>query len=326
MNANDLQDYLEKNRNIFLSWGNFVSSKIQSELKEKIGIDEVKNFVKLPIKPRVKDVNSAVGKVARKGYTNPISQMTDFVGVRFVVLLSDDITKLCNIIESQEYWNAVLSKDYQDEIEKRPKTFDYQSQHYEVRPKSDFEFEGHTITTEMCCEIQIRTLLQHAYAELVHDSIYKPVGTVPHKAERQVARSMALMETTDELFCSTMKLLTDTNKPRNDFLNSLTSIYKNKISADLLKTDLKTNYALLDEFREFIKDNVLLEIAELVDEKKYILIKTKSRAVESSFFAQPVVLFVYWLAANIDKKELQRKWSLPGYYGELETVLSDMDM
>ena len=176
-------------------------------------------------------------------------------------------------LESQKCWTAVLSKDYQDEIEKKPKTFDYQSQHYEIRPKSNFESEGYAITTEMCCEVQIRTLLQHAYAELVHDSIYKPVGIVPHKAERQVARSMALMETTDELFCTTMKLLADTNKPRNDFLDSLTSIYKDKISANLLKTDLKTNYALLDEFRGFVKDDVLLEITELVDRKNIFQLK-----------------------------------------------------
>lgn len=177
----------------------------------------------------------------------------------------------------------------------------------------------------MCCEVQIRTLLQHAYAELVHDSIYKPVGRVPPKAERQVARSMALMETTDELFCNTMKLLTDTNKPRNDFLDDLTSLYREKIAGHLLRTDLKTNYALLDEFRETIRDGLAADIAEFIDKKKYIPIKVKDRAPSNSFFAQPALLFVYWLADHTDIKDLHKRWPLPGYNKELDTILSDID-
>ena len=47
--------------------------------------------------------------------------------------------------------------------------------------------------------------------------------------------------------------------------------------------------------------------------------------MESSFFAQPVILFAYWLAANMDRKELHGKWSLPGYHKELDIILSDID-
>lgn len=325
MNTEDFQSYFEANGESFEKWGDFVSRKIKQALEAEIGADDAKMFIKLPTTPRVKDINSALGKIARKGYNNPVKEITDFVGVRFVVLLSDHITAICNIIESESCWNGIISKDYQDEIEKNPKIFDYQSQHYEVRPKENFELEGCLITTDICCEVQIRTLLQHAYAELVHDSIYKPVGLVPPKAERQVARSMALMETTDELFCNTMKLLTDTNKPRNDLLEDLTSLYREKIASHLLRTDLKTNYAVLDEFRETIQDGLVVKIAEFIDNKKYIPLKTKSRAPSNAFFAQPALLFVYWLAANTDIKDLHKRWPLPGYNKELETILSDID-
>jgi len=325
MNTEDFQNYLETNGESFRKWGDFVSCKIKQALVAEIGADDAKIFIKLPVTPRIKQINSALGKIARKGYNDPVNQITDFVGVRFVVLLSDHIAALCKIIESEPCWTGVVSKDYQDEIKKNPKFFDYQSQHYEVRPKKDIEVEGCLITTDICCEVQIRTLLQHAYAELVHDSIYKPAGPIPSKAERQVARSMALMETTDELFCNTMKLLTDANKPRNDLLDDLTSLYRDKIADHLLRTDLKTNYAVLDEFREAIRDGLANEIAEFLDSKKYISIKTKSRAPSNVFFAQPVLLFVYWLAAHIDIKDLHKRWPLPGYNKELNTILSDID-
>lgn len=126
--------------------------------------------------------------------------MTDLVGTRFVVLLSEDIDTVCQAIESLTEFDARISKNYLDEIELNPKLFDYQSKHYEIRPKNELHIGDLKISKQICCEVQVRTLLQHAYAELVHDSVYKPVGIVPKSAERHIARSMALMETTDDLF------------------------------------------------------------------------------------------------------------------------------
>lgn len=325
MDIDALREYLKANHEAFAKWGNFVAQKICEALESKVGTENASMFIKIPVDPRIKEVESAIGKVARKGYTDP-SQLTDLVGVRFVVLLSEHISTVCDIIESETCWKGVVSKDFQEEIAKNPKIFDYQSQHFEVRPKSNFELDGVSITTDMCCEVQIRTLLQHAYAELVHDSIYKPVGPVPHKAERQVAKSMALMETTDELFCNTMKLLTDANQPRNNLLSDLISLYREKIGGHLLHPDTKTCYAVLDEFRETIRDGLTAEIGQFIDGKKYIPVKIKARAPSSPFFAQPVVLFVYWLAVQTDTKDLIRRWPLPGYHQELQFILSDLDV
>ncbi len=272
-----------------------------------------------------RQLNRLLERLAEKDYDNPVVQMTDLVGVRYVVLLSEQIELVCEIIKSEPTWVAGISKDYQQEIEKNPKIFDYQSQHFEVRPKSNFEIDGIQITTDMCCEVQIRTLLQHAYAELVHDSIYKPVGDVPPKAERQVAKSMALMETTDELFCSTMKLLSDANKPRNQLYEDLACIYREKVGGSLLRPDVKTSYAVLDEFRELLKDGLSAEIRTYIEIKKYISKKLTERAKTNPFFAQPVILFIYWAVDEIDPDDLKRRWPLPGYLRDLEIVFSDLD-
>lgn len=323
MDIDALREYLTENHSAFEKWGNFVAQKTLELLAQKAGAKVDHNFIKIPPVPRIKNIDSAIGKVARKGYTE-LSQLTDLVGLRFVVLLSDHISILSGIIENEACWHSIISKDFQEEIEINPKIFDYQSQHYEVRPKQKFDLDGIQISTEICCEVQIRTLLQHAYAEMVHDNIYKPVGPVPLKAERQIAKSMALMETTDDLFCSTMKLLTDTNLSRNNLLNDLNSLYREKVGGHYLQQDMKTCFAVFDTYREIIYEGLAAEISQLMDDKKFISIKIQSRATSKPFFAQPVALFAYWLAQNMDIKELARRWPLPGYQLDLQVILSDL--
>lgn len=325
MDTEAFRKYLEENHLGYAKWGAYVTEKINSALIEKVGEDKAPMLVKIPAAPRVKEIGSALGKVGRKGYTDPVTQMTDLVGVRFVVLLSEQIDLICDVVRQEPSWSVEVSKDYQDEIEQNPKIFDYQSQHFEIRPKANFEIDGSAITTDMCCEVQVRTLLQHAYAELVHDSIYKPVGPVPHKAERQVAKSMALMETTDELFCNTMKLLTDANQPRNQLLDDLTALYREKIGGQFLKADEKTNYAVLDEYRDVFRDGLSADVGSFIERKKYIPIKTADRAPTNPFYAQPILLFVYWMASEMDPDEVTRRWPLPGYLRELEMIFSDLD-
>nr|WP_249804714.1 MULTISPECIES: hypothetical protein [unclassified Bradyrhizobium] len=59
-------------------------------------------------------------------------------------------------------------------IAKTPYEFRYQSVHYIVRSRGDQKLDGQNITAGTPCEVQIRTLLQHAHSELTHDTIYKP--------------------------------------------------------------------------------------------------------------------------------------------------------
>ena len=80
-----------------------------------------------------------------------------------------------------------LTKDIDQEIEDKPNIFDYQSSHIVVRPlESDNNFSTELINS-LTCEIQIRTLLQHAFAEVSHDSTYKG----PYKNDKEILRRLA---------------------------------------------------------------------------------------------------------------------------------------
>jgi hypothetical protein len=58
-------------------------------------------------------------------------------------------------------------------------------------------------------EIQIRSVLQHAWAEIEHDLGYKSGSAVPREAIRQFSRIAGLLEVADEGFVALRQRLTD---------------------------------------------------------------------------------------------------------------------
>ena len=323
MNNNSFKCYLEDNQEVFKAWGRFVADEISKQVAEKIRPIPLTTFFKLEPIPRVKEISSALAKVGRKNYQDPKTQMTDLVGVRFVVLLAEQIQTVCEIIESAEQWKAVVSKDFKEEIEKTPKVFDYQSKHYELRPTRELSVNSLTVPVDMCCEVQVRSLLQHAYAALVHDNIYKTDGIVPQQAEREVAKSMALMETTDDLFSRTLQMLKNVNHPQETILEQLTGLYHRNIGQT--EVDKKTNMLFLQEFREEIPLNVTDEIQKLLDKKQYIAQRIKDISIEMFFFSQPVSLLVYWLIETIGPDKVQEKWPLPAYGKSFRLICSNLN-
>ena len=323
MNNNSFKCYLEDNQEVFKAWGRFVADEISKQVAEKIRPIPLATFFKLEPIPRVKEIPSALAKVGRKNYQDPKTQMTDLVGVRFVVLLAEQIQTVCEVIESAKQWKAVVSKDFKEEIEKTPKVFDYQSKHYELRPTQELSVDSLTVPVDMCCEVQVRSLLQHAYAELVHDNIYKTDGIVPQQAEREVAKSMALMETTDDLFSRTLQMLKNVNHPQETILEQLTGLYHRNIGQT--EVDKKTNMLFLQEFREEIPLNVTDEIQKLLDKKQYIAQRIKDISTEMFFFSQPVGLLVYWLIETIGPDKVQEKWPLPAYGKSFRLICSNLN-
>lgn len=327
MDLETIKFHLEMNRPALEQWSLFIKNRIIQGLKDDFGYgdDIVPSFIKIDPKPRLKTIESALGKVARKGYSNPIRQISDLIGIRFVVLLSSDIQKIVNIIRAEEGWNVSIARDYKHDIDKNPKIFDYQSQHFDISPKKSFEINGVIISTDINCEVQIRTLLQHAYAELVHDNIYKSESPVPSKAERQVAKSMALMETTDDLFCLTMCILEEANSPKISIFKTLTQLYKEKIGSSR-NIHVKSNYIIIEQFLDLITETGFHEdMQALLSKKKFIDEKILSRKGISFLFSQPIIYFVYLIVYTTeDTNIITNNWPLPGSYRDLGLVLSDL--
>ncbi len=129
-----------------------------------------KNIKLHSMKQRVKDYNSFLEKVERKRYKDPFRQCTDLAGCRLVCLFTSQIDEIKKIIEQEfdviEITNKKSTKKYDQ--------FGYLSLHMLVKvPKHRLKHIEYSDLKDLVCEIQIRTILQEAWAEIEHYLNYK---------------------------------------------------------------------------------------------------------------------------------------------------------
>lgn len=313
----------EKDAPMLEAWGRFVGKTICDKLGELLPETEsVETFLKLPVSPRVKAVESAIEKVfVRKPYPNPYDDLSDKVGVRFVVLLTQDIDKIAGAVESIQHWVASKDKDYEKEQEQNPESFDYQSVHFVVRAKQDFQMGEITVPEGTPCEIQIRSLMQHAYSELTHNTIYKPKVVATPQVKRYMARSMALIETTDELFCTARKQIDNASSPEDAILREIMNLYKSLIGVRAIAT--KSELELIDAYREKLVPETASEIQNFFQNTPALIQLIKDRRSVNILYRQATILLVYYLVFK-RRKFTKEHWPLGSREKDLEQIFTDL--
>ena len=199
MNEQEILARWEADKPLYRAWAKLIDQEIERRLVSAIAPTPLDYFLKVPMVPRLKGDTSLIDKALyrSKPYKNPYEDITDKVGMRYVVLLTTHINTFCSIIESREceaFWSWSKDKDYEEERLAKPLEFSYQSVHYVLRSKAELSVDGVNLPEGLACEVQIRTLLQHAHSELTHDTLYKPKTTAKPSIKRTVAKSMALIE------------------------------------------------------------------------------------------------------------------------------------
>ncbi|OAM12743.1 hypothetical protein AZK46_06835 [Acinetobacter baumannii] len=275
----------------------------------------------MPVKVRTKNRKSLIDKAfyRNKPYIDPYLEIEDKVGIRFVVLLTDEVAKIGQIIQSHEQWTTLVARDFEEEKSKDPLLFSYQSMHYILRPKDEIEYKGIKITSDITCEVQIRTLLQHAHAELTHDAVYKNKRKVKPTVLRTVAKCMALIETTDKFFVETTNDLNAGPITEFKIIERLDSLYLSKTG--LYSNNQKSSLIVFDTFEEFINDQLIDNISSLLEVHPYLVNKIKQRYASFNFYQQSYILFVYWLIEN-RKYYVTEQWPLD--YKIIEYLATDI--
>ncbi|WP_052962023.1 GTP pyrophosphokinase family protein [Pseudomonas fluorescens] len=148
---------------------------------------------------RCKTINSFKLKVEKKNGYEVLEQITDLAGVRLITHYEDDVDKVAKIIESE------FLVDVGNTIDKRkaldPDRFGYLSLHYVVllRPERT-ELKEYSSFAGLKAEVQVRSLLQHTWAEIEHDTGYKSTVEVPKHIRRRFSRLAGLLELADQEF------------------------------------------------------------------------------------------------------------------------------
>ena len=309
MNEQELLHKWSEESPMYNAWGSFVASTICESLEKSGKI--LSSFLKQSPEHRIKDAPSLLDKAfyrSNKSYENPYDDIEDKVGCRFVVLLVDQIEDLTSIIRGEQSWVYKECRHFQTEREKEPFLFTYQSVHYVVRAKTDLHHDGLLIKAGTACEIQIRTLLQHAYAELTHDAVYKAKTLVEPDVHRTVAKSMALIETTDDFFSTVNTRLNSSSSDNLCFQYQLDELYERYIGSTSLQAQ-KSSIVILDEFDHLIDEEFLTKLENFLNKQSHIADAIRVGCSSNPFYSQSVILFVYFLIKK-KKNILLRDWPL----------------
>ncbi|MCP1220432.1 hypothetical protein NKW45_01060 [Acetobacter orientalis] len=153
------------------------------------------------IETRVKTIKSFKEKLNRPGksYSNPLKDIPDLCGCRIITYYADDVEKISSIINGEF---DILEKELShqpDELE--VDKFGYLSAHYIIRlGKARRNLIEWKKFSSLHAEIQIRTVIQHAWSAISHEMQYKQESSVPSKLQRRLYRIAGLFELADEEF------------------------------------------------------------------------------------------------------------------------------
>ena len=147
----------------------------------------------LSVTGRTKTVASFAEKARRTQdgvplYTDPLREITDTIGIRVITYVHSDVSAVADLLRDQ-----VVVHDDRDMGEETAQEgrFGYASRHLLLG--LDAAREGHPSYELMrghTAQVQIRTVLQHAWAEFEHDIRYK--GTMPDEHARDFDRRFTL--------------------------------------------------------------------------------------------------------------------------------------
>ena len=216
------------------------------------------------IESRTKDVDSFKNKIQREGksYKDPINEITDLVGLRIILYYLSDVIKVSRIINSEF---KVIPEHSFDKINLlEPNEFGYLSLHQVIKIKQPrAKLSEWKKFEEIYAEIQIRTVLQHAWASISHALLYKRESEVPKKMKRKLNRLSSLLELTDEQF-QELKFEQEKTSKEIDI-----SVSNKKLDIDININSIKSF------FSNFELNKTLMEILEKYD--RYIFTSANDR-------------------------------------------------
>lgn len=148
---------------------------------------------------RIKSEEATRNKVMYKNKYSHLDEITDILGVRIIALFENDVDRILNLIENTFEVCEIVDKR-KKELKNRIE-FGYNSLHLVVKfTDSRCQLVEYQKYQDIRFEIQIRTVLQHAWAEVEHGLGYKSHFEPPMSVKRKLYRLAATLEILDEEF------------------------------------------------------------------------------------------------------------------------------
>jgi len=157
----------------------------------------------LSVTGRTKSVSSFAAKAGREvdgapAYPNPLVDITDQIGVRVITYVHGDVAAVADVLADE--LTVLDDRDMGQETASEGR-FGYASRHLLVTADPDRD-PAYEPLRGRSASVQVRTVLQHAWAEFEHDIRYK--GTIPAEhapdLDRRFTLAAGLIELADREF------------------------------------------------------------------------------------------------------------------------------
>lgn len=159
----------------------------------------------LSVTGRTKSVASFAGKAnrmieGRPAFADPMREITDQIGVRVITYVHSDVAAVADLLADQ--LRVLDDRDMGRETAQEGR-FGYASRHVLVTlDPSRGDNAEHASLVDRTASVQVRTVLQHAWAEFEHDIRYK--GSIPAEhapdLDRRFTLAAGLLELADQEF------------------------------------------------------------------------------------------------------------------------------
>lgn len=173
------------------------TKKLETLIVDLISEKEIEYHL---IESRTKELSSFKEKLSRKqdNYSS-LEDITDLSAIRIIVYYPSDISIIESIFENEFSIDNSNSKTLGQDLDFNQ--FGYLSSHLVFKlgdkRKSLSEWKYYE---DLNCEVQIRTVLQHAWASISHILQYKSKSDIPSSLQRKLYRLAGLFELADEQF------------------------------------------------------------------------------------------------------------------------------
>lgn len=239
-----VKDQIKKTYDIYLPYLQRVMQNIYNLLQKKVTLSAQPTY-----KLRVKHFDSYYKKVLRVhgdivAKTNDLVCITDIIGIRIICAFLEDVTdakaQLLKMFDVKEVEVKGASQSF--------KEFGYESIHVLINiPKDCIPLDiDLPAPQDLVCEIQIRTILQDAWAEVEHELIYKTEFT---PFDMPLRRKLASMNASLSLADIIFQEIRD---------------YQKKLQREL-NTRRESFYKLADDLTNFDKSEAKLSVPQNIE-------------------------------------------------------------
>lgn len=148
------------------------------------------------IQGRSKEPDSLRDKIKRKKYTSPLEEITDLAGVRVVCNYEPNLSVIGEFVRQNFLVHEHIDKAHTLGVDR----MGYHGSHYVVSLGNRYSGARYDKIKELKCEIQIRTVLQDAWALISHHLVYKDEATIPERLRRDLNNVASLLEIAQGVF------------------------------------------------------------------------------------------------------------------------------